>query len=316
VNAGLLFAACVLIWGTTWLGIKFQLDALAPEPGVALRFLCAAVFLAGFCRWRGIAMRFPVRIHALFATQGLAGFCVSYVLIYHAERYIVSGLVAVGYAASPLANLVLARVLFGTPMSPRVAMGGALGLAGIVLIFLHEFARLSIDETLLAGAVLTMTAVFLSSVAGMAATRYHQLGVHGWAPLTWAMLYGGGATALFALVSGRSFSIVWSTPFVASFIYLVVGGSILAFGAFYALVHRLGVARAGYVGVMTPIVALIVSSLFEGFDWSAPTLFGVALAVAGNLIALATSAPRQVHEEFRCQPRVRALSRRDRGPQE
>jgi len=294
VNVGLLFAACALIWGTTWLGIKFQLDALAPEPGVALRFLCAAVLLSGYCRWRGIAMRFPMRMHALFAVQGLAGFCVSYIFVYHAERYIVSGLVAVGYAASPLANLVLARALFGTPMSARVALGGTLGLAGIVLIFMHEFARLSLDEALPTGAALTMSAVLLSSVAGMAATRYHQFGIHGWAPLTWAMLYGGAATASFALGSGHPFTIAWSAAFVASFAYLVVGGSILAFGAFYALVHRIGVARAGYVGVMTPVVALIVSSLFEGFHWTAPALLGMALAVAGNLLALAGPAPRPV----------------------
>lgn len=290
MNTGFLYAVCVLIWGTTWLGIKFQLDALAPEPGVALRFLCAAALLALYCRRRGITLRFDARLHALFALQGLAGFCVSYVFIYHAERFIVSGLVAIGYAASPLANMLLARLLFGTALSPRIFFGGVLGLAGIALIFLHEIMRVSLNDTLLTGVALTMTAVLLSSVAGMAATRYHQLDVHGWAPLAWAMLYGGAATALYALAAGRSFAIAWSWTFAASFAYLVVGGSILAFGAFYALVHRIGVARAGYVGVMTPIVALVVSSLFEGFAWTAATFVGVALAVAGNGIALGPRA--------------------------
>ncbi len=290
MNVGLLYLACVLIWGTTWLGIKFQLDAVAPEPGVALRFLAAAALLALYCRLRGIRMRYPRRLHALFALQGLAGFCVSYVFVYYAERYLVSGVVAIGYAASPLTNLVMARILFGTSMSRQVALGGILGLAGIVLVFLHEFERIPLSEELIAGAALTMGAVLLSSVAGMAATRYHQLDVHGWAPLAWAMLYGGTATSLYAWAAGRSFAIAWSIPFAASFIYLVVGGSILAFGAFYALVHRIGVARAGYVGVMTPIVALIVSSLFEGFAWTPATLIGVAIAVIGNAIALGPQA--------------------------
>jgi drug/metabolite transporter (DMT)-like permease len=294
VNIALLYAACVLIWGTTWLGIKFQLDALAPEAGVALRFLCAAALQWMYCRWRGIGLRFPARLHALFAVQGLAGFCISYVFIYHAERFIVSGLVAIGYAASPLFNLVLARALFGTPMSRRVAVGGLLGLAGIVLIFLPEFESVSLNDGLLAGAALTLAAVLLSGVAAMAATRYHQHDVHGWAPLTWAMFYGGAATALFAVAAGRSFAIAWSAAFLASFGYLVIGGSILAFGAFYTLVHRIGVARASYVGVMTPVVALVVSSMFEGFHWTALTLLGVALAVAGNLIALATSVTRSL----------------------
>jgi drug/metabolite transporter (DMT)-like permease len=292
VNTALLYAACVLIWGTTWLGIKFQLHALAPEAGVALRFLCAAALLWMYARWRGIGLRFAARLHALFAVQGLAGFCFSYVFIYHAERFIVSGLVAVGYAASPLFNLALARVLFKAPMSRRVAAGGLLGLAGIVLVFLPEVERVSVSNALLAGAAMTLAAVLLSSVAAMAATRYHQLQVHGWAPLTWAMLYGGASSTLVAVASGSSFAINWSAAFLASFVYLVVGGSILAFGAFYALVHRIGVARASYVGVMTPIVALVVSSLFEGLAWTASTLLGVTLAVTGNLIALGTPVAR------------------------
>lgn len=290
MNTGAVYAACVLIWGTTWIGIKLQLEALAPETGVALRFLCAAGLLGLFCRWRGIALSFDARLHRLFALQGLAGFCISYVFIYHAERFIVSGVVAIGYAASPLANLLLARMLFGTRAPGRVAVGGVLGLAGIALIFGHEFARMALDRTLAIGAALTMAAVLLSSVAGMVATRYHQLGVHGWAPLTWAMLYGGVATALYVLATDRPLAIAWSWPFALSFVYLVVGGSILAFGAFYTLVHRIGVARASYVGVMTPIVALIVSSLFEGFSWTVATLAGVALAAAGNAIALGAPA--------------------------
>ncbi len=286
MNTGAIYLACILIWGTTWYGIKFQLAALAPEPAVALRFLCASALLLLFCRGRGIGLRYGAKLHALFALQGLAGFCVSYVLIYFAERYIVSGLVAIGYAASPLFNMLLARACFGAPLSRRIAAGGLLGLAGIALIFAHEFARVRVDESLALGAVLTLAAVLLSSVAAMAVTRYQRLGVQGWAPLAWAMAYGGAGTGLFALAAGRSLTIAWSWPFAASFVYLVVGGSILAFGAFYTLVYRIGAARAGYVGVMTPIVALIVSSLFEGFTWSAATLIGIALAAAGNALAL------------------------------
>lgn len=286
MNTATLFAACVLIWGTTWWGIKFQLDAIAPEPGVALRFLLAAALLGLYCRLRCVPLAFDRRRHALFAAQGVAGFCVSYVFVYHAERFLVSGVVAVGYAAAPLINTVLARALLGEPMSRRVALGGLLGLAGITMIFAHEFARLGLEPTVLAGAALTCGAVLLSGLAGVAASRYQRDDVHGWAPLMWAMLYGGAATAVLALVLGRPFSIAWSGAFALSFAYLVVGGSILAFGAFYGLVRRIGVARAGYVGVMTPIVALVVSSIAEGFTWTAMSLAGVALAVAGNVLAL------------------------------
>jgi drug/metabolite transporter (DMT)-like permease len=288
VNTGLLFAGCALIWGTTWLAIKFQLDALGPEAGVAIRFLSAAALLALYCLARGIRLGFPARLHRIFLLQGLAGFSLSYLAVYHAEQYLVSGLVAIGYAASPLANLLLSRMAFGTPMSRRVAAGGMLGLIGVVLIFLQELGRVSVSHELLIGAVLTMSAVLLSGVAGLAATRYHQLDVGGWAPLAWAMFYGGAVTTLIGLAAGRSFAIAWSPKFAGSLAFLVVGGSILAFGAYFAVMRRIGLARASYVGVMSTVIAIIISSLAEGFHWTVWTLLGVALALAGNALALLT----------------------------
>src|SRR5882762_12022268 len=135
VNTKALFGAAVLIWGTTWFAIKFQLDAVEPEFGVALRFLLAALLVLGWCAWRGLSLRLSANAHGWLLLQGACGFSVAYVLIYHAERFIVSGLVAVGYAAAPLTNMLLARVFFGTPMARRVAIGGMLGLAGIVPVW-------------------------------------------------------------------------------------------------------------------------------------------------------------------------------------
>ena len=128
LNTGPLFGATVLIWGTTWFAITFQLHAVAPELGVALRFLVASLLVLGWCVWRGLALRLSASSHAWLALQGACGFSLSYVLIYHAERLIVSGLVAVGYAAAPLINMLLARVFFRTPIAYPVAAGGALGV--------------------------------------------------------------------------------------------------------------------------------------------------------------------------------------------
>lgn len=286
MSTSLLFAVCVVVWGTTWFAITAQLGAIAPEVGVALRFGLAALLLMAWCTARRLPMRFTPQQHGWFALQGLAGFSISYVCIYHAERFIVSGVVAVGYAASPLVVMLMARVFNGTPMSRRVAAGGALGLAGVSLIFAHEFARLGESADAALGAMLAGAAVLLSGVATIAATRYQREGIKGWSPLAWAMAYGSLGSWLAALIAGRPFTIEWSVPFTVSLLYLTLAGSIVAFGAFYGLVHRIGPARAGYIGVMTPIVALLVSSVLEGFVWTDKTLIGVALAIAGNVIAM------------------------------
>jgi drug/metabolite transporter (DMT)-like permease len=281
-----LYALCVLVWGTTWFAITAQLAVLSPEVGVALRFCLASAVLLAFCVARRIPLRHGPRFHALFALQGAAGFCASYIGIYHAERYVVSGVVAVGYAASPLVGLVFARLFLQTPMSRRVAVGGLVGVAGVALIFAREFDRLGTAGDVVVGAALTAGSVLLSGVSTIAAARYQRAGVRGWAPLVWAMGYGGCASALVAVALGRPWGWAWTPAFLGSLAYLTLVGSVVSFGAFYAVVHRLGPAKAGYIGVMSPVVALGVSSALEGFSWTASTVGGVTLALAGNVLAM------------------------------
>ena len=281
-----LYALCILIWGTTWFAITAQIDVLAPEVGVAIRFGLAAAVLFAVCGVRRVPLRLAPRVHLLVIAQGLAGFYASYVCIYQAERYIASGVVAVGYAASPLFGLVLARAFLGTRMSVRVALGGVAGIAGVVLIFWHEFTRLAATDQVLWGAELTMVSVLLASLSTIAASGVHRQGVSGWAPLAWAMAWGAGAAAVQALVLGTPWGWSWRPAFLGSLAWLSLFGSILAFGAYYALVHRVGPAKAGYIGVLTPVVALVVSSVLENFLWTGLTVAGIALAILGNVVAL------------------------------
>ncbi|MGH6610516.1 MAG: DMT family transporter [Burkholderiaceae bacterium] len=152
MNPAALFAACVLIWGTTWYAITFQLAGAAPDVGVAIRFSLAAVMLIVWCLWRRIAVSFSWREHAWIALLGGFNFTLTYVLVYYAERLIVSGLVAVGYSAMPLVNMTLARMFFGTPMSRRVAVAGVCGVIGITLVFWPDFGRVEANTALLLGA--------------------------------------------------------------------------------------------------------------------------------------------------------------------
>jgi drug/metabolite transporter (DMT)-like permease len=281
-----LYAICILIWGTTWFAITAQIDVLAPALGVALRFGLAAVVLFAFCRVRRIPLRLPPRVQALVVAQGLTCFYASYVCVYEAERFVASGVVAVGYAASPLFGLILARVFLKTPMSARVALGGVAGIAGVVLIFWHEFMRLTASDQVLWGAELTMASVLLSTLSTVAASAYHRLGVRGWGPLAWAMAWGAGAAAVHAVATGTPWNWSWRPGFLVSLAWLALAGSIAAFGAFYALVDRVGTAKAGYVGVLTPVMALVVSSALENFLWTGLTVAGIALAIVGNVVAL------------------------------
>ncbi|MEK7439114.1 MAG: EamA family transporter [Pseudomonadota bacterium] len=281
-----LFSICVLIWGSTWLAITFQLGVVAPEMSVGYRFLLASAALFCYCRWRGLPLAFGLRQHQDFALFGVFMFCIGYILIYYAETQLVSGLVAVGYSVSPMVNMFAARVCFGTQMSGRVALAALFGVAGIACIFWPEFGTLSASRSAAWGAVLTILAVLSSSAGAMAALRNQKRGYSTWSSMAWGMFYGGALALAIGLASGRPLSFDFSARYLLALLYLALFGSVVTFACYITLIGRIGAARAGYIGVMVPVMALVISLLFENFAWGWLTSAGVALSVLGNVLML------------------------------
>jgi drug/metabolite transporter (DMT)-like permease len=281
-----LFALCVLVWGTTWHAITYQLDDLAPEFGVALRFAIAGVAVLGLAAARGDRLRLAARVHAPLALQGAFLYGVSYCCVYHAERFIPSGLVAVGYSASPLLGGLGAAALFGAALGRRFVLGGVLGLAGVALIFWPEIVRPATGDRGSTGALLTVASVLLSAVGSLTASRNRQLGVPLLPAMGFGMLYGAAAAAVVGLALDRPFAWPTAPSWWLAMAWLSLAGSVLAFACFLTLQDRLGPGPAATVGVMTPLLALVVSLLFEGFHPDLLTAAGAALAVAGNALML------------------------------
>jgi drug/metabolite transporter (DMT)-like permease len=286
VNNVSIFAGCVLIWGTTWLAITYQLGPVAPEVSVSHRFLLAALIVAAWCRLRGLPLRFKAAEHAALALMGVALYGVSYVFVYHAELHAASGLVAIGYSASPLLSALGSRLFLRQRVSARVAAGSLFGILGITLVFWPEFATLRDNRDVPLAALFTALAVLISTGGGLLAQRNHQRGLHGWPAMAWSMAYGGICSLVVALALGRPYGIDLGAPYLLSLLYLSLLGSVVTFAGWLTLVGRIGAPRASYVGVMAPIVALFVSTLFEGFSWHALTVAGVAVSIAGNVLVL------------------------------
>jgi len=281
-----LFLGCVSIWGTTWLAITYQLGPVAPEVSVSHRFLLAALIVAAWCRWRGLPMRFKPAQHAALALMGVAMYGIGYIFVYHAESHVASGLVAIGYSASPLLSALGTRLFFRQAISRRMALGSLFGILGITLVYWPEFARLTETRDIGLGALFTALAVLVSTGGGLLAQRNHQRGLHGWPTMAWSMAYGGLCSLIVALALGRPYGIDLGAPYLLSLLYLSLLGSVVTFAGWLTLVGRIGVARTSYVGVMAPVVALFVSTLFEGFAWHPLTVAGVAVSIAGNVLVL------------------------------
>jgi len=282
----LLFVVPSFIWGTTWLAIKFQLGTVAPEVSVAWRFALASLILLCWCRLRGIALRFTGSDHGRLALLGLLLFGLNYVLVYRSEQYLTSGLVSVLFAFLVFWNLLGARVLFGTPAPPAVILGALLGVAGVGLLFWPEVTSLRAGAGQGIGILLAAVATAVASAGNLYSQRLFAKGIAVVPGTAVAMGYASLTVIAYCAAAGVPFSFDPSPAYVLSLTYLALFGSVIAFVSFLTLLRRIGAGRSGYTAAVIPVIAMLASTVFEGYRWSAAALAGLALVLAGTVLVL------------------------------
>jgi drug/metabolite transporter (DMT)-like permease len=287
-NLGLYLAA-VLIWGSTWFAITFQLGRVPAEVSVAYRFGLAGCILLAWCAIRRLRLSYNWRDHAGMAAQGALLFGLNYVCVYLAEQRIASGLVAVVFSMIVFLNIVGARIFFGTPMKPATLIGAAFGVAGVVLVFQPELSRTSETSHTSSGIAYAALGALSASFGNLLSARNHRRGLPVIQINTFGMTYGALFVAAYALAAGRSFTFDASASYLLSLGYLALFGSVIAFGAYLTLMGRIGPDRAGYTNAAVPVVALLMSTCFEGLQWHAVTAIGVAFCLTGTLLVLRRS---------------------------
>lgn len=286
MNTLFLYVTAVVIWGSTWLAIKFQLGAVPPEVSVAYRFALAGIMLVAWCRIRGLTLRYSFGQHFAMALQGALLFGLNYVCIYLAEARLSSGLVAVIFSLITFFNIFGTRVFFGKPVKRLTLLSAAFGVAGVALVFLPEIRQAASGRQAGIGALFAVAGTASACLGNMMAARNQKAGMPVVQLNTFGMLYGAVFVAAYAWLAGRPFVFDASLPYLASLGYLAFFGSILAFGAYLTLVGRIGADRAGYTGAAIPIVALALSALFEGLQLHVTTVAGIALCLTGNVLVL------------------------------
>ncbi len=287
-----LYAIVVLIWGTTWFAISFQLGTVAEEWSVAYRFALAAVCLFVYARIAGHRIALPLRDYALIVVMGALMFSISYVLVYFGSSYIATGLVAVLYSLIVIMNGALERVCYGTPFDRRLLLASIVGLTGTALVFWPEVSSLDLGDRALIGVALTVTSVLIAALGNMAAIGNTR---RGWPVVVvnaHAMAWGALTSASIAVLLGRPLTFSASVEYVTSLLFLAIFGSSIAFGCYLALLKQIGSARASYASVLFPIVALLISTYFEGYRWTAAAAAGVAMILTGNWLALSRAPVR------------------------
>ncbi|MGE0740037.1 MAG: DMT family transporter [Hyphomonadaceae bacterium] len=279
---------CTLAWGTTWFAITLQLGVVDPIISITYRFALAAALLLAWCVLRREPLTLTRAQHVAAFGVGLSTFTINYALVYWAEERVTSAVVAVVFAALAFLNLIAFRIAFGQ-RAPALAWAAAvLGILGVAFLSWEEVTGARMNMVALGGIGLTLLGVLFSAVGNIYARRGELAGL-GVAPLTgWAMAYGAGLLALFALGTGKAWTFEPTWSYTLSLLHLSVVGSVIAFLLYYGLARRRGYATASYISALTPPVAMLVSTLFEGKTWGVLAFVGVALVLAGQVLLLRT----------------------------
>jgi len=291
MNNSALYGSTLLIWGSTWFAIEFQLGVVAPEVSLVYRYGAAALLLFAWSKFRGKSLRFTPRNHVWFFLLGLLLFGVSYILSYRSMFYITSALAAIAFSTMVWMNIINARLFFGVKAGRGVLFGALLGAIGIFYLFAPQIGEVSFTDTVFYGSFLAVLGAFVASLGNMVsqATQKAQLPVV--QTNAWGMFYGALSLAAIAIFDGQEFNFEWSVSYVSSLAYLTIFGSIVAFGAYLTLLGRIGASRAGYATVMFPVVAMVLSVVFEDLAIDATTVIGMLFVLTGNLFVLKTRQP-------------------------
>ncbi|AHZ85897.1 EamA family transporter [Bdellovibrio bacteriovorus] len=286
----ILYAICTLIWGSTWLVITFQIDAASPVTSVFWRFLLSTAILLLFCFWKKQNLKYSRQDHLLFAGQGVLMFSINYMLTYVAETMVSSGMVALSFTLLVYYNMFGMRLFFKKPITQNVIWGSLLGGVGIVFIFLNEILNFDPSSRTIWGLLVGFLATLSASLGNMVAQKSYQKRIPVVVTNTWGMLYGSLFTLIVALVLQHDLSIPLNARFLGALFYLALFGSVIAFGAYLSLAGRIGAEKAAYTSVLSPVIALTLSSFFENFHWTPYIILGVVLCLLGNVLTLTKRA--------------------------
>ena len=286
------FIALTMIWGTTWIVIRDQLGVVPPSWSVCYRFLVGGVAMLIYAKVSGANLRIGRSGHLFAIPFGLAQFVLNFNFVYRAEAYITSGLVAVVFALLVVPNAVFGRIFLGQSVTRQFIIGSAIALGGLALLFLNEVrADPGSQSATLIGVGLTLLGVLSASVSNvMQATQRAKLYPMA-SVLGWGMMWGAGLNALVAIATTGAPVVDMRWGYFGGVAYLGIMASAVAFTLYFGVIRQIGPAKAAYSSVIIPLVAMMISTVVEGYVWTMLSAVGCAFALAGLIVALSARKP-------------------------
>lgn len=281
-----LYLSTVLIWGSTWLAIEFQLGEVNEVVSLFYRFAIAAACMWAFVLIKQYPMRFALRDHGFFMLLAIGNFGLNYLFLYWAQGYLTSAMASIAFSLLLVFNIINTKLFFNKPIAKRIYFGAAIGVVGIVSLFWHDIADFNLANGALMGLLLALGGTACASFGNMISVRNSNQQIGVLEGNAWGMLYSALLLGAYVLVSGQSFLVSASSAYWLSLGYLAVFGTVIAFACYFSLLKAIGPEKASYIIVLFPLVAVVLSTYFEGFEWQSHTFMGFALVLLGNALVL------------------------------
>lgn len=283
----ILYGLVVVIWGTTWIAIFLQQGPVSAPVSIFWRFAVASVTMLAILLATRRLRPLALRDHLFCVVQGCCVFCFNFWCFYTAAAHINTGLESVIFSMAVLFNAINGFIFFRQQPPVRFWLAAALGLVGIITLFWDDLLSNGLNASLLWGIGLSALGTYGFSLGNMLSMRHQHRGLETLTTNSWAMLYGTLVMGAIALVRGDNFTPQWTLSYMGALLYLALFGSVIAFGAYFTLVGRIGAGKAAYSTLLFPLVALTISTFYEGYVWHSNAVIGLALILVGNLVMFA-----------------------------
>ena len=287
---GVLYGITILIWGSSWIMIKFQVEVVSASISVFYRFFLAAIILQCLCLIKRQKSVYALREYIFIAIQGFCLFAVNYWLFYLSAEYLTSGLMALIFSTIVVMNMINGRIWFGTTINLKMVFGAMMGISGLTLVFWPEIQWEDSNYNMFKGLLLAFVATYFSSLGNIVSVRNQKKGIPVFYSNAYAMTFGCLTMLMITMITNEPWNFSWNPQFLLSLVFLSVFASVVGFWCYLTLLGRVGADRGAYATLIFPIVALSISTVFEGYQWSLIAISGVVLILLGNFIFLKRSS--------------------------
>ena len=281
-----LFIITLICWSPTWYLIKFQFGVVDPLISIFYRFFIASIIVFIFLILSKKKMSFNLNQHLSFLLLGVTLFSLNYIFFYLANTYLISGIVTIAFSTILIMNILGERIYFKIKSSKETLFAAGFGIVGILIIFGNELLNFKLEDKTHIGIILSFIATFWASTGNLVHQKNSKDEIPFIQSIAYGMLYGSLFTLIVAKFRGAEIIFDNSISYILSFLYLSIIGSVVAFYLYLKLLENIGSARAGYIGVIMPIIALIISTIFEGLQWTNNLIFGLPVLIFGCVLIL------------------------------